>query len=35
PLAEIALACGYSSQAHFSSRFKQAVDVTPRQYRCL
>jgi len=33
PLAEVALACGYSSQAHFTSRFKQAVGVTPRRFR--
>lgn len=33
PLSEIAFACGYSSQAHFTSRFKQLVGVTPRQFR--
>jgi AraC family transcriptional regulator len=28
-LAEVALACGFSSQAHFSSSFKQATGVSP------
>jgi AraC family transcriptional regulator len=28
-LAEVALACGFSSQAHFSSSFKQANGVSP------
>ncbi len=33
PIAEIALSCGYSSQAHFTSNFKKAVGVTPRLFR--
>lgn len=33
-LAETSLACGFSSQAHFTSRFKQITGVTPRQFRC-
>jgi AraC family transcriptional regulator len=28
-LAEVALACGFSSQAHFSTSFKQATGVAP------
>jgi len=32
-LAEIALRCGFSSQSHFSQRFKQFYHVTPAQYR--
>jgi AraC family transcriptional regulator len=28
-LAEVALACGFSSQAHFSTSFKQATGVSP------
>jgi AraC family transcriptional regulator len=28
-LAEVALACGFSSQAHFSSSFKQATGLSP------
>jgi len=35
PLAEVALACGFSSQAHFTSRFKKAVSLTPRRFRFL
>lgn len=34
-LAEVALACGYSSQAHFSTRFKKAVGLTPKQFQNL
>jgi AraC-like DNA-binding protein len=35
-IVDIALNCGFSSQAHFTSRFKQATGFTPRQYRlCL
>jgi AraC family transcriptional regulator len=33
PLAEIALACGFSSQAHLTRRFKQATGITPGTYR--
>ncbi|MBL4740569.1 MAG: helix-turn-helix transcriptional regulator [Sneathiella sp.] len=34
-LVQVALSCGFSSQAHFSARFKQASGVTPRRFRCL
>jgi AraC family transcriptional regulator len=33
PLAEIALQCGFSSQAHFSQSFRQATGTTPSRYR--
>lgn len=33
PLAEIALRCGFSSQAHFGNRFKAAFGQTPGQWR--
>jgi AraC family transcriptional regulator len=32
-LAEVALACGFSSQAHFSTSFKQATGVSPKHFR--
>lgn len=32
-LSEIGLACGYASQAHFGTKFRQATGFTPRQYR--
>ncbi|MCB0124536.1 MAG: helix-turn-helix transcriptional regulator, partial [Caldilineaceae bacterium] len=32
PLAEVAYAVGYSSQAHFTQRFKQIIGVTPGKY---
>jgi AraC family transcriptional regulator len=32
-LIEIALACGFSSHAHFSNTFRQIVGVTPSDYR--
>jgi AraC family transcriptional regulator len=32
PLAEVALTCGFSSQAHFSSSFKQATGMSPSLY---
>ena len=32
-LSEIAYECGYSSQSHLCSRFKQAVFCTPGEYR--
>ncbi|MFT6557058.1 helix-turn-helix transcriptional regulator [Sneathiella sp.] len=35
PLAQIAIACGYSSQAHFTARFKNAVGLTPKQFQKL
>lgn len=33
PLAEIARACGFATQAHFATRFKALVGVSPRAYR--
>jgi AraC family transcriptional regulator len=33
PLAEIALACGFSSQAHFTEYFRRATGQTPRAFR--
>jgi AraC-like DNA-binding protein len=33
PLAQIALACGYSDQSSFSRQFKQAVGISPLAYR--
>jgi AraC family transcriptional regulator len=35
PLAEIALAAGFSSQSHFSRTFKQFTGMAPGQYRAL
>lgn len=32
PLVEVAYMVGYSSQAHFTQRFKQIIGVTPGQY---
>jgi len=32
-LIDIALACGFSSHAHFSNTFRQIVGVTPSDYR--
>jgi AraC family transcriptional regulator len=32
-LAEIALETGFSSQAHFTNRFREEVELTPRRYR--
>lgn len=33
PLAEIALAAGFSSQSHFAARFRELVGDTPRRFR--
>jgi AraC-like DNA-binding protein len=32
PLADVALAAGFSSQSHLTQRFKQIIGVTPGQY---
>jgi AraC family transcriptional regulator len=32
-LAEIATACGFAHQSHFTSRFKQATGLTPTRWR--
>jgi AraC family transcriptional regulator len=32
PLVEITLACGFSSQSHFTQRFRAVSGMTPRQY---
>jgi AraC-like DNA-binding protein len=34
-LAEIAIACGFAHQSHFTSRFKQATGLTPTRWRRL
>jgi AraC-like DNA-binding protein len=33
PIAEIAVEVGFSSQSHFSTRFRQIVGTTPLAYR--
>ncbi|NJM07352.1 helix-turn-helix domain-containing protein, partial [Candidatus Gracilibacteria bacterium] len=33
PLAEVAYAVGYSSQSHFTTRFRRIIGVTPGRYR--
>lgn len=33
PIAQVALACGYSDQSAFSRQFKQAVGMSPLEYR--
>jgi len=34
-LSEIATACGFAHQSHFTSRFKQATGLTPTRWRRL
>ena len=33
PVAELALACGFSSQSHFTASFRKHAGLTPRKYR--
>lgn len=33
PLADVALACGYSNQSHFTTAFKKATGQTPAAFR--
>lgn len=33
PIAQVALACGFADQSHFSHAFKQRVGVTPKAFR--
>ena len=33
PLVEVATACGFSSQSHFSSEFRRRVGISPGRYR--
>lgn len=34
PITEIALDCGFGSSAYFASVFRQAVQCSPREFRC-
>ncbi|MBX9860331.1 MAG: helix-turn-helix transcriptional regulator, partial [Sphingomonas sp.] len=33
PIAEIAQRCGFSTHTHFSTRFREAIGLTPADYR--
>jgi AraC family transcriptional regulator len=33
PILDIAVACGFVDQSHFTSAFKRAFGVTPRDFR--
>ena len=33
PLAELALACGFASQSHFTAAFTKAMGISPGRYR--
>jgi AraC-like DNA-binding protein len=33
PIGTLAYDCGFTTQAHFSRRFKDRYGVTPREYR--
>jgi AraC family transcriptional regulator len=33
PIADVGIGVGFSGQSHFSSRFKQIIGTTPREYR--
>jgi AraC family transcriptional regulator len=36
PLSDVAQACGFGSQSHFSARFREVTGLTPRQFgRCV
>lgn len=36
PLSDVARACGFGSQSHFSARFREVTGLTPRQFgRCV
>jgi AraC family transcriptional regulator len=35
PLSRIASTCGFSSQSHFSARFREITSVTPKHYRAV
>jgi AraC family transcriptional regulator len=35
PIAEIALVCGFSSQAHLTTMFRKTVGTTPRRFRTM
>jgi AraC family transcriptional regulator len=35
PLAEVAVACGFSSQSHFTLRFREVTGLTPKRFAVL